>query len=326
MRAIVCNALGEPETLSLETLPSPALGATQVRMLVHAAGVNFADGLMVAGSYQEKPPLPFTPGFEVAGTIAEIGAAVTGFAVGDRVLGLTGVGGYADEAVVDVAAVYKMPDMMSFEAAAGFPIAYGTSHGALEWRADLKKGETLLVLGAAGGVGLTAVEIGHAMGATVIAAASSQDKLAVAKSRGAAHLIDTSSEDLRARVKELTGGKGVDVVYDPVGGDLFDAALRSIAWEGRLVIIGFAGGKIPQIPANLLLVKNCSAVGFYWGSYRAKNPALVRSSFDTMLGWVASGKLRPHISETFALEDAAKAIRVLQSRKATGKVVITTGR
>ena len=326
MRAVVCNALGEPETLSIETLPSPPLGAGQIRIHTHAAGVNFADGLMVGGTYQEKPPLPFTPGFEVAGVVAEVAGDVTGFAVGDRVIGLTGVGGYADEAVVDAGAVYKIPDMMSFEAAAGFPIAYGTSHGALDWRADLKAGETLLVLGAAGGVGLTAVEIGHAMGATVIAAASSPEKLAVAKSRGATHMIDTSSEDLRARVKDLTQGRGVDVVYDPVGGDLFDAALRSTAWEGRIVIIGFAGGKVPQIPANLLLVKNCSAIGFYWGSYRAKDPARVRASFETLLGWVATGKLRPHVSESFPLEDAAKAIRVLQSRKATGKVVLTTGR
>ena len=326
MRAVVCHALGEPETLALETLPSPPLGTTQVRIHVHAAGVNFADGLMVGGTYQEKPPLPFTPGFEVAGVVAELGADVAGLAVGDRVIGLVSVGGYADEAVVDAAAVYKIPDVMGFEAAAGFPIAYGTSHGALEWRADLKPGETLLVLGAAGGVGLTAVEIGHAMGATVIAAASSPEKLAIAQSRGAAHLIDTSAEDLRARVKDLTGGRGVDVVYDPVGGDLFDAALRSTAWEGRLVIIGFAGGKVPQIPANLLLVKNLSAVGFYWGSYRAKDPARVRASFETLFGWVAAGKLKPHISETFPLEQAAQAIRVLQSRKATGKVVLTTGR
>ena len=326
MRAVVCNALGEPETLSIETLPSPPLGAGQIRIHTHAAGVNFADGLMVGGTYQEKPPLPFTPGFEVAGVVAEVAGDVTGFAVGDRVIGLTGVGGYADEAVVDAGAVYKIPDMMSFEAAAGCPIADGPSHGALDWRADLKAGETLLVLGAAGGVGLTAVEIGHAMGATVIAAASSPEKLAVAKSRGATHLIDTSSEDLRARVKDLTQGRGVDVVYDPVGGDLFDAALRSTAWEGRIVIIGFAGGKVPQIPANLLLVKNCSAIGFYWGSYRAKDPARVRASFETLLGWVATGKLRPHVSESFPLEDAAKAIRVLQSRKATGKVVLTTGR
>ncbi|HLZ65014.1 MAG TPA: NADPH:quinone oxidoreductase family protein [Aliidongia sp.] len=326
MRAIVCNALGEPETLSVETLASPPLGRGQVRIHTHAAGVNFADGLMVAGSYQEKPPLPFTPGFEVAGVVAELGAEVEGLAVGDRVIGLVSVGGYADEAVVDAGAVYKIPAMMTFEAAAGFPIAYGTSHGALDWRADLKPGETLLVLGAAGGVGLTAVEIGHAMGATVIAAASSPEKLAVAKSRGAAHLIDTSAEDLRARVKDLTQGRGVDVVYDPVGGDLFDAALRSIAWEGRIIVIGFAGGRIPQIPANLLLVKNCSAVGFYWGSYRAKDPARVRASFETLLGWVADGRLKPHVSESFPLDDAAKAIRVLQSRKATGKVVLTMGR
>ena len=326
MRAIVCNALGEPETLTLETLPSLPLGVGQVRVHTHAAGVNFADGLMVGGTYQEKPPLPFTPGFEIAGVVAEVGASVSGLGVGDRVFGLVSVGGYADEAVVDATNVYKIPATMSFEAAAGFPIAYGTSHGALDWRADLKAGETLLVLGAAGGVGLTAVEIGHAMGATVIAAASSPEKLAVAQSRGAAHLVDTSREDLRVRVKDLTGGRGVDVVYDPVGGDLFDAALRVTGWEGRMIIIGFAGGRVPQIPANLLLVKNVSAIGFYWGSYRAKNPARVRASFETLLGWVAEGKLRPHVSESFALEDAAKAIRVLQSRKATGKVVLTMGR
>jgi NADPH2:quinone reductase len=326
MRAVVCSALGEPETLTVETLPSPAMGPAQVRIHIHAAGVNFADGLMVGGTYQEKPPLPFTPGFEVAGVVTEVGPAVEGIAAGDRVVGLVGVGGYADEAVVDAVAVYKIPDAMGFEAAAGFPIAYGTSHGALDWRAGLEAGETLLVLGAAGGVGLTAVEIGHAMGATVIAAASSPEKLAIAKSRGAAHLIDTSSEDLRARLKDLTQGRGVDVVYDPVGGDLFDAALRSTAWEGRLVVIGFAGGKVPQIPANLLLVKNVAAIGFYWGSYRAKDPSRVRASFATLLDWVAQGKLKPHVSETFPLEDAAKAIRVLQSRKATGKVVLTTGR
>ncbi|GGF02935.1 NADPH:quinone oxidoreductase [Aliidongia dinghuensis] len=326
MRAVVCTALGEPEGLTLESLPSAPVGPGQVRIHVHAAGVNFADGLLVAGTYQEKPPLPFTPGFEVAGVVAELGPEVVDLAVGDRVLGLVGVGGYADEVVADAVSVYKIPDMMSFEAAAGFPIAYGTSHGALDWRADLKPGETLLVLGAAGGVGLTAVEIGHAMGATVIAAASSPEKLAIAQSRGADHLIDTSSEDVRTRVKELTQGRGVNVVYDPVGGELFDAALRSIAWEGRLVVIGFAGGKVPQIPANLLLVKNCSAVGFYWGSYRAKDPARVRASFAALLGWVADGTLKPHISETFPLEAAAKAIRVLQSRKATGKVVLTTGR
>jgi NADPH:quinone reductase len=326
MRAIVCNVLGEPESLTIETLPGPASGPAPVHPQKHTPGVNFADGLMVGGTYQEKPPLPFTPGFEVAGTVAELGAGVTGLAVGDRVIGLVSVGGYADEAVVDADAVYKIPDSMSFEAAAGFPIAYGTSHGALDWRARLQPGETLLVLGAAGGVGLTAVEIGHAMGATVIAAASSPEKLAVAQSRGAAHLIDTSTEDLRVRVKDLTGGRGADVVYDPVGGDLFDTALRVTAWEGRMIIIGFAGGRVPQIPANLLLVKNVSAIGFYWGAYRAKDPARVRASFDMLLGWVAEGRLRPHVSESFALEDAAKAIRVLQSRKATGKVVLTTGR
>jgi NADPH2:quinone reductase len=326
MRAVVCKTLGDPKLLSVEELPPPPLGPGKVRLAVHAAGVNFADSLIVQGLYQEKPALPFVPGFEVSGVVTELGAGVGEFQLGDRVMGMPSSGGYADEAVVDAAALYKIPDQMSFEHAAGFPLAYGTSHGALEWRAALKPGEVLLVHGAAGGVGLTAVEIGKAMGATVIATASSPQKLAVAKSRGADHLIDTSSDDVRTRIKEVLGNRGVDVAYDPVGGEAFDASLRSIAWEGRIVVIGFAGGKIPQIPANILLVKNCTVIGFYWGSYRTKKPRLVRRSLETLLDWAAEGKLKPHVSDRFPLEQAADAIEMLKTRQATGKVVLTTGR
>jgi NADPH2:quinone reductase len=324
MRAILCRTLGEP--LTLEELPAPVLGGGQVRIATHAAGVTFADSLVTAGKYQEKPPLPFTPGFEIAGTVTEIGAGVTGLVLGDRVMALTGSGGFAEEAVVGADAVFKIPDIMSFEAAAGFPIAYGTSHGALEWRANLQPGEILLVHGAAGGVGLTAVEIGKAMGATVIATASSAAKLEIARSRGADHLIDYSTEDVQARVKALLGDRRVDVAYDPVGGSAFEASLKTIAREGRIMIIGFAGGTVPQIPANILLVKNCSVIGFYWSSYRTRNPAKLRGSFETLLGWVAEGKLQPLVSETLPLERTVEALERLKSRQATGKVVVTMGR
>jgi NADPH2:quinone reductase len=326
MRAILCRTLGDPSLLTLEELPAPALGPGQIRIATHAAGVNFADSLVVAGKYQEKPPLPFVPGFEIAGVVSEIGAAVEGFSPGDRVMALTGSGGFADEAVVGADAVFKIPDSMSFEAAAGFPIAYGTSHGALDWRAHLRPGEILLVHGAAGGVGLTAVEIGKAMGATVIATASSAAKLEIARSRGADHLIDYSTGDVQAQIKALLGERRVDVAYDPVGGSAFEASLRTIAWEGRILIIGFAGGTVPQIPANILLVKNCSVIGFYWSSYRTRNPALLRNSFETLLGWVAAGKLRPLVSEALPLDHAVEAIGRLKARQATGKLVLTMGR
>jgi NADPH:quinone reductase len=324
MRAVLCKALGEE--LVVEEVPPPPLAEGAVRVAVHAAGVNFGDALMVAGKYQEKPPLPFTPGFEIAGTVLDVAPGVADVAVGDRVMGMTGHGGYADEAVLPAGNVMRIPRAMDFVTAAAFPIAYGTSHGAFEWKAHLKAGEILLVHGAAGGVGLTAVEIGKAMGATVIATAGGPEKLAVAKRHGADHLIDYSREDIRERVKDITGGRGVDVVYDPVGGDAFDASLRCIAWGGRIVIIGFAGGRVPQIPANLLLVKNCDAIGFYWGSYRARRPDLVRDSFLTLFRWFEEGKLKPHVSERLDLADAGRALELLQQRKATGKVVLTTGR
>jgi len=323
MRAVLCKEWGGPEKLVIEDVPRPALREGAVRVAVHAAGVNFADLLVIAGQYQEKPAFPFTPGAEAAGVVSEVGAGVNTLKPGDRVMALTGLGAYAEEAVVDAARVLPIPDSMDFESAAAFPVACGTSHGALEWRARLQAGEWLLVLGAAGGVGLAAVEIGKAMGAQVIACAGGAEKLAVAQQHGADHVIDYSREDIRERVKAITGGHGADVVYDPVGGDAFDAALRSIAWGGRHVVIGFAAGRIPQIPANIVLVKNIDVIGFYWGSYQAHNPELLRASLAKLLGWVEQGKLKPRISQRFDLKEVALALDELRRRKTTGKVVLT---
>lgn len=326
MRAVLCNAFGEPESLIVGEAPAPPLQPGAARVAIHAAGVNFADTLMIAGTYQEKPPFPFTPGLEIAGEVVEAAPDVADLRPGDRVLGTVAYGGYADEAVVPAANLTPIPDSMDYVTAAGFPVAYGTSHGALDWRARLRPGETLLVHGAAGGVGLTAVEIGKAMGATVIAAAGSAEKLAVARAHGADHLLDYRQESIRDRVRELTQGRGADVVYDPVGGDAFDASLRCIAWEGRIVVIGFAGGRIPQIPANILLVKNCDVIGFYWGSYRRRKPETLRRSYARLLAWFEEGRLRPHVSERHDLAEVAAALRALKARRSTGKVVLTTGR
>ena len=324
MRAVLCKAFGPPETLVVEDVPPPKPAAGQVRVAVRAAGVNFADTLVIEGKYQEKPPFPFTPGAEFSGDVVELGPGVQGLRVGDRVMGTSSIGAFAEELVAPADAVMKISDRMGYEAAAGFPIVYGTSHGALDWKARLQKGEWLLVHGAAGGVGLTAVEIGKAMGATVVATASAPEKLEVARAHGADHVVDYTKENFRDRVKELTGGKGVDVVYDPVGGDVFDQSLRCIAWGGRLVVIGFAAGKIQQVPANLLLVKNCDALGFYWGSYRKFNPGLVRRSFEQLARWFEEGKLKPHVSHRLGLGEVARAFELLRTRKATGKVVLTT--
>jgi NADPH2:quinone reductase len=326
MRAVLCKEWGGPEKLVVENVSSPPIREGAVRIAVHAAGINFADLLLISGQYQEKPSFPFTPGMEVSGTITEAGAGVSNLKAGDRVMALTGTGAYAEEVVVDAARVLRIPDSMDFPAAAGFPVAYGTSHGAFDWRAHLKPGEWLLVFGAAGGVGLTAVEIGKAMGARVIACAGGAEKLEIARQHGADHLIDYSREDIRERVKAITGGKGADVVYDPVGGDAFEASLRSIAWGGRLVIIGFASGRIPQAPANILLVKNVDVIGFYWGSYQARKPELLRDSYMTLLRWFEEGRLKPHISAQMDLAQVAQAMELLRQRKSTGKVVLTTGR
>jgi len=326
MRAVLCKEWGGPEKLVVENVASPVMKEGSVRIAVEAAGINFADLLLVSGQYQEKPPLPFTPGMEAAGTVSEIGAGASGFSVGDRVMALTGTAAFAEEVVVDAGRVYKIPGAMDCATAAAFPVTYGTSHGALDWRAHLKAGEWLLVHGAAGGVGLTAVEIGKVMGAKVIACAGGPEKLEIARQHGADHLIDYSREDIRERVKAITGGRGADVVYDPVGGDAFDASLRSIAWGGRIVVIGFASGRIPQAPANILLVKNIDVIGFYWGSYQGRRPELLRDSYAQLFRWFEEGKVRPHISAKLDLNDVARAMDLLRQRKSTGKVVLTTGR
>jgi NADPH:quinone reductase len=322
MRAVLCTEFAGPEKLVIGDVPSPQLREGTVRIKVQAAGVNFADLLLVAGQYQEKPALPFTPGAEAAGVITEVGGDAGSLEVGNRVMALTGLGAFAEEVVVDRARVLPIPDNMDFPSAAAFPVAYGTSHGALDWRARLQPGEWLLVTGASGGVGLTAVEIGKAMGARVIACASSAEKLAIAQHHGADHLIDYSREELRERVKTLTSGRGADVIYDPVGGDTFDRALRSIAWAGRFIIIGFASGVVPQVPANIALVKNIDLIGFYWGSYQSHKPELVYRSFQQLLGWFQEGKLKPHISHQFNLEKVPEALELLKQRKSTGKVVL----
>lgn len=326
MRAVLCKELGGPEKLVIEDVPPPPLRPGTVRIAIHAAGVNFADTLLISGQYQDRPPLPFIPGMEVAGVVTELGPGVTTLKVGDRVLSSVGRGAYAEEVVVEADSAHPVPAAMDFVTAAAFPVAYSTSHGAFAWRGRLRAGESVLVLGASGGVGLTAVEIAKSMGASVIAAAGGAEKLAVAKRAGADHLIDYTREDLRERVKALTDGRGVDVVYDPVGGDAFDQSLRCIAWEGRVIIIGFAAGRIPQIPANLVLVKNIDVIGFFWGSYRRYKPHLQAESFQQLFRWYEEGKLKPHVSHRLPLEQVKEALELLKTRKSTGKVVLTTGR
>ena len=323
MRAVVCRELRGPDALELADLPTPEPGACGVRIRVRAAGVNFADNLMLAGRYQEKPSLPFTPGLELAGEIEAVGAGVRGLQRGQRVLAVVSHGAFAEQAVARAEDVVPLPDDMDDVTAAGFAIAYGTAHGALRWRAGLHAGESLVVHGAGSGVGLTAVECGKAIGAVVIATARGEEKLAVARNRGADHVVDSEDPDLKGRLRELTDGRGADVVYDPVGGAVFDASLRAIAWEGRIVIIGFASGQVPQIPANLLLVKNASVVGFYWGSYRKHDPERLRDSFRELFAWHREGRIRPLVSRTLPLPQTADAIRLLAERRAIGKIVVT---
>ena len=322
MRAILCKDWGDPATLTLGEAPSPEPGPGEVSVRLRAAGVNFADIVLVRGQYQEKPQLPFSPGLEGAGEILALGAGVTGVAVGDRVMVVPGLGAFAEEVVVPAGEVLPIPEGMDFTTAAAFAVAYGTSYLALTVRGALQAGETLLVLGAAGGVGLAAVECGKALGATVIAAASSPGKLALAKAHGADYGINYADDDLRAAVRKLTDGRGVDVVYDPVGGDASKAALRSLAWSGRLLVIGFAAGEVPQIPANYLLVKNISAIGVYWGAYKTREPETYRATFDGLAKWYAAGKLQPHVSQIFPLAQVPEALGVLEGRRATGQLVI----
>jgi len=276
MKAVLCHQFGPPEALTLADILSPPLDAGCVRIAVRACGVNFPDVLMIQGLYQLKPPFPFSPGLEVAGDIIEVAEDVPDLRAGQRVMATMMYGGFAEEVVVPAASVMPMSAEMSYEHGAGFPLAYGTAHIALTRRAQLKAGETLLVLGAAGGVGLTAVEQGKHLGARVIAGASTSEKLALARSYGADELINYRSENLRDRLNEITNGGGVDVIYDPVGGDIFDQAVRRIAWEGRYLVIGFASGRIPALPANIALLKNASIVGTFWGAYLRHDPGWIR--------------------------------------------------
>lgn len=324
MRAVVCKAFGPPESLVVEDVPAPEAGPGQVVVDVAACGVNFPDSLIIADRYQFKPPLPFSPGGEVAGVVSAVGPDVIGLAVGDRVLAMTLFGGMAEQVVAPATSVVRLPDGdIDMVEAAGFIFAYGTSYYACKDRAALQPGETLLVLGAAGGVGLAAVELGVAMGARVIAAASSDEKLAVCRDRGAAEGINYTTEDLKARVRELTGGDGVDVCYDPVGGAYAEPALRSMGWAGRYLVIGFAAGDIPKIPLNLVLLKSCQVVGVFWGASMTRDPAAHRANVAELFAMWQKGSIRPYISETFPLERAGEAITRLATRQAKGKVVIT---
>ena len=326
MKAMICREWGDPHVLTLAELPSPPLAHGQVRVRVRAAGINFADTLQIAGKYQVKPPLPFTPGLEIAGEILEIGPGVTRpFRLGQRVLGfLRFGGGYADELAASEDCLLPIPDSLSFIEAGGFPTVYGTSYSALTWRGKLMQGETLLVLGAAGGVGLAAVEIGKQLGARVIAAAGGPEKCALTLQYGADHAIDTTRESIRDRVRELTAGAGADVVYDPVGGDAFDQAIRAVAWGARMLVIGFAAGRIQSVPANLILVKNIAVTGVVFGAQNERDPQAGSFFIAEMLRWQAAGKLRPRIAKTFPLAEAPAALKALASRQYAGKIVLTT--
>jgi NADPH2:quinone reductase len=321
MRALVCRAWGEVDSLKLEEIEPPAPKTGEVLIEVKATPVNFADTLMVQGKYQTRPDFPFSPGLETAGVIARCGSGVSGFKPRDRVMALLDHGGMAEQAVAAAAETWRIPDGMGFEEASVFPVAYLSSHVALRWQGRLEPGETLLVLGAAGGVGLTAVEIGKAIGARVIAAASSDERLASARAHGADKLINYGTGDLKAQIDGLTDGKGVDVCFDPVGGALFDQALSSLAWGGRILLVGFVGG-IPQIPANRLLVKHRSALGSSLRYFRDQAPEQLQRSMAELLAWYGEGRLKPLISARYPLERAVEALKSLTERRALGKVVV----
>ncbi len=322
MKAVLCKAFGPAETLVLEDVESPAIKKNEILLDVHAAGVNFPDTLIIEGKYQFKPPFPFSPGGEAAGVVSEVGEKVSHLKVGDRVMALTGWGSFAEQVAVPGYIVLPILPSMDFITAAAFSMSYGCSMHALKQRGHLAAGETLLVLGASGGVGLAAVEIGKAMGARVIAAASSADKLAVAKAAGADELINYSESNLKDEIKRLTAGNGADVIYDPVGGDLFDQAIRAIAWNGRLLVVGFASGRIPELPVNLALLKGAAVVGVFWGSFAQRQPQDNAANFQQLFGWYAEGKLKPMVSQVYPLDNAAQAINDLGQRKAVGKVVV----
>ena len=322
MKAVMCKAYGMPDTLVIEQLEPLHPGKGQVAISVKACGVNFPDTLIIQGKYQFKPEMPFSPGSEIAGVVKEVGEAVQGFKAGDRVIAFTGWGGFAEEVVVDAVKLIPMPPGLDFVVASAFVLTYATSYHALKDRAQLQPGETLLVLGAAGGVGLAAIEIGMQLGATVIAAASSDAKLETCRQHGASETINYATQDLRERIKQISGGKGVDVIFDPVGGEFAEPALRSIAWKGRYLVIGFAAGDIPRIPLNLTLLKGCAIVGVFWGAFTEREPGHSAENMRELLTWLAESKLRPHVSTTYPLERAADALYDMINRKVQGKVVL----
>jgi NADPH:quinone reductase len=325
MKAVLCKQYGPPESLTFEELPSPRPGPGEVVISVKAASVNFPDVLIIQNKYQFKPPLPFSPGSELAGIVKSVGEGVENVKAGQKVMAFTTYGAFAEEVKTEASRLVPLPEGMDFISGAAFLLTYGTSDHALRDRGALKAGETLLVLGAAGGVGLAAIEIGKALGARVIACASSDDKLAICRDHGADAGINYATEDLRERIKALTDGRGVDVVYDPVGGPYSEPAFRSLAWRGRLLVVGFAAGEIPKLPLNLALLKGASVVGVFWGDFTKREPKAFAGSLQQLGQWFAEGKLRPHVSQTFPLAQAADALKLMAARQVKGKVVLTTG-
>ena len=323
MKAVLCKELGLPEKLVVENVPSPKPAKGEVVVSVKACGVNFPDTLIIQGKYQFKPEPPFSPGGEVAGVVKELGEGVGGVKRGDRVIASSTYGGFAEEMLVDADRLVAIPEAMDYVPASAFILTYGTSYHALKDRAQLQAGETLLVLGASGGVGLAAVQLGKAMGARVIAAASSDAKLAVCKDNGADELINYGSEDLRARVKAITAGRGVDVVFDPVGGPYSEPALRDMAWNGRFLVVGFAAGDIPKVPLNLPLLKGCSIVGVFWGAFTRTEAERNRRNNEALMQLYLAGKIKPHIHATYPLERAAEALNEVLYKRVSGKVVLT---
>lgn len=322
MKAVRCTAWGPPGSLVIEDMPDLVAGHGEVVVDVKAAGVNFPDVLTVQGKYQVRPPLPFTPGNEFAGVVRAVGAGVDGFAPGQRVIGFTRTGAFAEQAVAAAGAFLPMPDAMDFDVAAAITLTYGTSYHAVADRGALQPGETMLVLGAAGGVGLAAIEIGKALGARVIAAASSDEKLAVCKAHGADVLINYEREDLREALRAATDGRGPDVIYDPVGGKYSEPALRSIAWRGRHLVVGFAAGEIPRLPWNLMLLKGASVVGVFWGDFTRKEQDAHLAAMARITSWISEGKLKPLVSRRYPLADTAQALDDMAARKVVGKIVV----
>ena len=322
MKAILCKSFGPPENLVLEEVQDLKPGEGEALVEVYAAALNFPDTLQIEGKYQWEHPFPFTPGSEAGGTIKELGPNVKGFDKGDRVMATPGIGAMAEQVCVPVSGLRKIPDSMSFQTASGFPMVYTTSYYALKQRANLKPGETLLVLGASGGVGVTAVELGKLMGAQVIAGASSEEKLQFAKKAGADLLVNYSDGDLKTKIKELTKGKGADVIYDPVGGDLFDQATRCINWNGRLLVVGFASGRIPEYKANLALLKGASMIGVFMGRFATEEPEAYETNMDELFEFFKQGKIKPAVNQSFKMHDFVSAFNIFKERKAMGKVTL----